>query len=100
MRMAMLSSSARLAMVPTSMVALRPLRPVIASVGVPHSGASRGNSRNSTTITGAPSSAIQPAIFAACNSGGLPTGMWALTSAVNRPSKPSSMLKAVSSDWE
>ena len=99
MRMAMLSSSARLAMLPTCMLADSPLRPLIASAGMPHSGASRGNSTNSTAMTGAPSSAIQPAVRAAVSSGGLPTGMWALTSAVSRPSSATSMAAAVSSDW-
>ncbi|MNS90291.1 hypothetical protein D3C72_1243410 [compost metagenome] len=100
MRAAMLSSSASSAMVPTRIVFDRPLRPAMASLGVPHSGAKRGNSRNSASITGAPASAIQPAMRAACISGGRPTGMWALTSAVSRPSSASSMVKAVSSDCE
>ena len=98
--MTMLSSSASVAMVPTSMLALRPLRPVMASLGTPHSGAMRGNSTNSTSMMGAPRRAMAPAVLAACASGGLPTGMWALTSAVSRPSSPSTMLTAVSSDCE
>ena len=100
MRRATLSSSASAAIVPTSMLALKPLRPVMASVGTPHSGAMRGNSMNSTTMMGAPSSAICPAVFAASTKGGLPTGMCALTSAVSRPSSPTTMLKAVSRDCE
>ena len=100
MRMATLSSSASVAIVPTSMRALKPLRPVMASLGTPQSGAMRGNSMNSTSMMGAPSSAIQPAVLAACASGGLPTGMWALTSAVSSPSSPITMLTAVSSDCE
>ncbi len=87
-------------MLPTRIVFDSPLRPVMASFGVPHSGAMRGNSMNSTSMIGAPSSAIQPAVRAACISGGLPTGMWALTSAVSRPSSASSIAKAVSSDCE
>ena len=72
----------------------------MASLGVPHRGAMRGNSRNSTSMIGAPSSAIQPAVRAAWVSGGRPTGMWALTSAVSRPSSASSIAKAVGSDCE
>ena len=67
---------------------------------MPQSGAIRGNSTKSTTMTGAPSSAIHPAVRAACDSGGLPTGMWALTSAVSRPSSASSIANAVGSDCE
>ena len=99
-RMAMLSSNANLAMLPTCMLADRPLRPLIASPGTPHSGAMRGNSTNSTAITGAPSRAIQPAVLAACSSGGLPTGMWVLTSAVNSPSRAINMAAATKSDCE
>ena len=87
-------------MVPTRIVFDSPLRPAIASVGVPHSGAKRGNSRNSANMIGAPASAIQPAVRAACASGGRPTGMWALTSAVKRPSSASSIMAAVASDCE
>jgi hypothetical protein len=100
MRAAMPSSSASSAMVPTRMVFDRPVRPAMASPGVPHSGASRGNSMNSASMIGAPASAIQPAVRAACISGGRPTGMCALTSAVSRPSSASSMVSAVSSDCE
>ena len=85
-------------MVPTCMVLLKPLRPAIASPGVPHSGAKRGKSKNSTTMMGAPSSAIQPAVLAATRRGGLPTGMCALTSTVSRPNKPINMLAAVTND--
>ena len=99
-RIAMLSSSARLAMLPTCMVAASPLRPLMASPGIPHKGASLGNSRNSAAITGAPSSTMKPAVRAACASGGLPTGMWALTSAVSSPISPSNMAAAVGSDCE
>ena len=98
--MAMLSSSARLAMVPTDMVGDSPLRPLMASLGMPHSGATLGKNRNSTTIIGVPSSAIVPAVLAAWDKAGLPTGMWALTRAVSRPNKASSMAPAVSSDCE
>ncbi len=87
-------------MLPTSIVADKPLRPLMASLGMPHSGAMRGNSTNSASMIGAPSAAIDPAIFAACSSGGLPTGMCALTSAVSRPSSATSMASAVSRDWE
>ena len=100
MRMATLSSSARLARVPTCIFALKPLRPTTASLGTPHKGANRGNSKKSTIMMGAPSKAIQPAVLAACSKGGLPTGMWALTSTVSKPSKPSNILTAVSSDCE
>jgi hypothetical protein len=96
----MLSSSARLAILPTCMLAERPLRPVMASLGIPHSGAKRGNSRNSTAMTGAPSSTMTPAVRAAWASGGLPTGICALTSAVSSPMSPTSMAAAVASDCE
>jgi hypothetical protein len=42
------------------MVADKPLRPLMASLGTPHKGAMRGNSTNNTTMMGAPSRAIQP----------------------------------------
>ncbi len=100
MRIAMLSSSARLARLPTCMLDDSPLRPVMASPGMPHSGASRGNSTNSTAMMGAPSRAIQEAVRAARISGGRPTFMWALTSAVSSPSSPTSMAAAVSNDCE
>ena len=96
----MLSSRAKLAIVPTRMSALNPDFPCKGPPGVPHKGASRGNSMNSTTMMGAPNSAIFPAIFAAAISGGLPTGMCALTKAVNKPISATSMAKAVSSDCE
>jgi hypothetical protein len=100
MRMAMLSSRARLAMVPTCIVADKPLRPLMASLGTPQSGARRGNSKNSSTMTGAPNRVIEPAMRAACSKGGLPTGIWALTRAVRRPSSAISMAPAVKSDCE
>ena len=87
-------------MVPTRMVFDKPLRPAIASPGVPHNGASRGNSRNNASMIGAPASAIQPAVFAACVNGGRPTGMCAFTSAVSRPSSATSIVTAVISDCE
>jgi hypothetical protein len=98
----MLSSSARRAMLPTRIVLDRPERPVTSSLGVPHSGARRGNSMNSASMIGAPSNAMPPAVRAACASGGRPTGMWALTSAVSRPSSASSIATAVSRvcDWK
>ena len=43
---------------------------------------------------------MPPAVRAACASGGLPTGMWALTSAVSSPSSASSIAQAVASDCE
>ena len=92
----MLLSRARLAMVPTLMVPERPLRPLMVSEGMPHRGEILGNSTNSTAMMGAPSRAIQPAVFAARSRGGRPTGMWLLTSAVSRPSRPISMEPAVS----
>ena len=87
-------------MLPTRMVLDSPLRPVISSFGVPHSGAMRGNSMKSASMIGAPSSAIQPAVRAACARGGRPTGMCALTRAVSRPSSATSIATAVSSDCE
>ena len=95
-RMATLSSKARLAIVPTCMLLDKPVRPAMASPGTPQSGAMRGNSTNRATMTGAPSSAIHAAVLAACSSGGLPTGIWLLTSAVSKPSRPTSIATAVS----
>ena len=95
-RRATLSSSARLAIVPTCMLLDRPVRAAMASLGTPHRGAMRGKSKNRATMIGAPSRAIQLAILAACMSGGRPTGMWLLTKAVSRPSMPISMASAVS----
>ena len=71
-------------MLPICICADNPLRPLIASFGRPQSGASRGNSKNSTSMIGAPSSAIAAAVLAACARGGRPTGMWAFTSAVSK----------------
>ena len=96
MRMATLLSSATLAMLPTSMLEDRPERPLSMSLGMPHSGATRGNNTNSTTMMGAPIRPIQPAVRAASSSGGRPTGMWWLTRAVSRPSRPITMAAAVS----
>ena len=87
-------------MVPTCIFSLKPLRAVLASLGMPHKGDSLGNSKNITTMTGVPSKAIHAAVLAACASGGLPIGICALTSTVSNPSNPISMLAAVSSDWE
>ena len=85
---------------PICIVPDRPLRPLIASDGMPHSGASRGNRTNSTAMKGAPSKAIQLAVFRAVVSGGRPTTRCALTNAVSSPSKATSIAPAVSSDWE
>ncbi len=94
----MLSSSARLATVPTCMVAESPLRPLIASPGMPQSGDIRGNSTNSRAMIGAPSRVIQPAVRAARRNGGFPTGLWALTRAVSSPSSATSIAMATGSD--
>jgi len=51
-------------------------------------------------MIGAPSSAMVAATCADSRNGGLPTGMWLLTSAVNKPSSASSIAAAVSSDCE
>jgi hypothetical protein len=82
------------------MVDDRPLRPVSASLGMPHSGEKRGNSTNSASITGAPASAITPAMRADSRRLGWPTGRCALTSAVSRHSRPTSMAAATASDCE
>ena len=89
-------SCARLATLPTCMLADRPVRPVRPSAGTPHKGAMRGNSINSTTMTGAPITAMLPAVRAAAHSGGLPTGMCAITSDVSSPHTASKMPAAVS----
>ncbi len=95
----MLSSSTSSAIWPTRIVLDRPLRPR-SSAGTPHSGERRGNSRNSTSMMGAPRAAMPMAMRAACASEGRPTGMWAFTSAVSRPSSAIRMPAAVSSDCE
>ena len=77
-----------------------PLRPTESSLGIPHSGAMRGNSMNSTSMIGRPSSAMRVAMCSDCVSGGRPTGRWALISAVSRPSRPSIMATATTSDCE
>ncbi len=96
----MLSSSASCATLPTRICADKPLRPVAMSLGRPHSGAMRGNSRNSASITGAPARAMRAAVPKAWPSGGRPTGMWALTRAVSSPSRAASVAMAVGSDCE
>ena len=70
------------------------------SLGTPHSGAMRGKNMNNATMTGVPSSAMVDAVRSDCTRGGRPTGWCALTSAVSRPSRPSSMAAAVASDCE
>ena len=57
-------------------------RPVfeMPSCGTPQSGPMRGNSTNSSAITGAPSSAVRAASPPAWRRLGWPTGMWARTS--------------------
>ncbi len=96
----MASSSASSATLPTLMVEDSPLLPVCASLGRPHSGGRRGNSTNSTIITGAPANAILHASQADSRRRGSPTGRCALTRAVSRPSSPISIAAAVSSDCE
>jgi hypothetical protein len=51
-------------------------------------------------MMGAPMAAMPAAMRAACASEGRPTGMWAFTSAVSRPSSASRMPAAVGSDCE
>jgi hypothetical protein len=87
MRMAMLSSSARLAMLPTCMLAGQAAAPRQAVAGHAPQRRHAGNSRNSTTMMGAPSQAMVPAVRAACASGGLAHRHVALTSAVSSPSR-------------
>jgi hypothetical protein len=87
-------------MLPMLICPARPLRPASVSAGTPHSGAMRGNSRKSASMMGAPSSAMRAAVRIDCASGGRPTGRWALTRAVSRPSSATSMAAAVASDCE
>jgi len=77
-------------------------RPVFAtpSCGTPHSGPMRGNSTNSSTMIGAPSSAVRAASRLAWRRLGWPTGMWASTSAVSRPQTETSIAAATASDCE
>ena len=60
--MATLSSSTSEAMLPIFISPDSPLRPAISLPGTPQSGAMRGNSMNSTSMIGAPSSDIQAAV--------------------------------------
>ena len=60
----------------------------------------RGNSTNSSAITGAPSSAVRAARPEAWRRLGWPTGMWASTSAVSRPQIEISIATATASDCE
>ncbi len=99
MRKAISSSLAISAIAPMRIEPDSPVLPA-ASCGTPHSGPMRGNSRNSATISGAPSNAARAATLPAWRSDGLPTGMCASTSAVSRPHTDSSMAAAVSSDCE
>ena len=60
----------------------------------------RGNSKNSSSISGSPHSAARAATVAARHSGGRPTGMCDSASAVSRPHTATSSHKPVSSDCE
>ena len=93
-RRATLPSSTSDAMLPMLICPDRPVRALVLSPGMPHSGAMRGNSTNSSAIRGAPSSIMCAAVRMAWVNGGRPTGMWALTSAVSRPSNATSMAAA------
>ena len=77
-------------------------RPVVEtpSCGTPQSGPMRGNSTNSSAITGAPSSAVRAARPLAWRRLGWPTGMCASTSAVSRPQIETSIAPATASDCE
>ena len=99
-RSATVSSSASAAIAPTFMLPERPLRPVSWSPGRPHSGAMRGKNMNSATITGVPNRAMRAAARSASANGGRPTGMWALISAVSKPTSATSMAMAVGMDCE
>jgi hypothetical protein len=97
--MAMLSSLAISLIAPNSSWLLRPVLP-ICSVGTPHSGAMRGNSTNSSTITGRPSAVVLAARRAAMAMLGTPVGICASTTAARSPHSDSSAPAAVSSDCE
>ena len=60
----------------------------------------RGNSTNSSIITGAPSSAVRAASPLACARLGWPTGMCARTSAVSSPQTETSIAIPTSIDCE
>ncbi len=79
-----------------------PESPVLApaSRGMPQSGATRGNSTNSSTMTGAPNSAKRPARPAACAKLGWPTGMCASTTAASRPQTETIIAVAMAIDCE
>ncbi len=70
------------------------------SWGTPQSGPTRGNSTNSSAITGAPSSAVRAARPLAWRRLGWPTGMCASTSAVSSPQIEISIATATASDCE
>ena len=95
----MLSSSAKEATPPSRMLPDSPVRPC-ASCGKPQSGPRRGNSTNSTNITGSPRPAARADRPAARLRAGRPTGMWASTWAVSRPHTAIKSHKPVSRDCE
>ena len=70
------------------------------SCGTPQSGPMRGNSTNSSAITGAPNRAVRAASQLAWRRLGWPTGMWARTTAVRRPQTETSIAAATGSDCE
>ncbi len=66
----MASDWMRLEMLPGVMESDSPVMPPYASVGMPHSGpCTRGKSKNSTSITGAPCSISMPAVRAESSGG-------------------------------
>ncbi len=97
-RKATLSSLAISAIAPSCIV---PDKPVLAmlSCGTPHSGPMRGKSTNSSTISGAPTSAARAACAPARAIGGRPAGMCASTSAVISPHTDTSIAAAIAIDW-
>jgi hypothetical protein len=97
--MAMLSSLAISFIAPNSSWLDRPVLPM-ASVGTPHSGAMRGNSTNSSTMTGRPSAVVPAAWRAAMAMLGTPVGICASTTAASSPHSDTSEPMAVSSDCE
>ena len=98
-RKATLSSLATSATPPSVSVPDRPVR-APASCGSAHKGPTRGNSRNSATITGMPNSVARAARPPASRSAGRPTGMCASTSAVSRPQTAMIMAAATGSVCE
>jgi hypothetical protein len=77
-----------------------PVAPLAASPGMPHSGPEmRGNSTNSTTVSGAAFSSAQPTIFSLRADGRSASSRFTLTSTKNSAASASSVTSAINGPW-